>query len=151
MPSSSGLPVLCWGSWWPGWDPGWVPRGGDEVLGPLLLPACVAQTRSALALMRLPFSLPGHWEHLPGRRQLHHVRLLHPRSQDPTPLSLLLLHPSASRRREPGRPSQGPCALQERVSEAQADPKRTSKHLSCFPPSSGRGCGRPGASCCCSS
>ena len=99
----------------------------DKVLGPLLLLACVAQAHSALALTPLPFSPPGHREHLPGRCQLHHVRLLHARGQDPPPLPLLLLLlPSASR---------GPCTLHEgRVSEAQEDPKRTSQHLSCSPP-----------------
>ena len=110
----------------------------DKVLGPLLLPACVAQARAALALTLLPFSPPGHREHLPGRRQLRHVRLLHARRQDPAPFPLLRLLPSASRGREPGRPSQGPHALQDgRVSEARADPRQTSQQLSCSPPAPG--------------
>ena len=110
----------------------------DKVLGPLLLPACVAQARAALALTLLPFSPPGHREHLPGRRQLRHVRLLHARRQDPAPFPLLRLLPSASHGREPGRPSQGPRALQDgRVSEARADPRQTSQQLSCSPPAPG--------------
>ncbi|XP_036316783.1 G-protein coupled receptor 157 isoform X1 [Pipistrellus kuhlii] len=72
----------------------------------------------------------GDREHVSGRRQLHHVRALHPRRPHPALLPLLLPVPAA--RREPGR-AQGLCGLRDGGLGDPGGPLRTSAHLS--PPS----------------
>lgn len=123
---------------------GWRTR----LWGPQHFPAslCVlVGATPALAPMPLLFSLTGYREHVSGRRQLHHVRPLHPCRPDPALLSLLLLLLPSAFCHEPGWPSQGSCIIQAgATSGPHTDPRRTSKHLSSSLPSSVHGCCLPG-------
>lgn len=117
---------------------------GTRSPGPQHLPASQpvpSGPAPALALTPLPFSPPGCREHVSGRRQLHHVRPLHPGGPDSAPASLLLLLLSVSHHRDPGGPSRRLRTHQGgQVSGPQLGPRPTTEHLSSPLPSSVRRC-----------
>lgn len=153
-------------SWWPG-SHGPPPTGGGQGPGSPAPPCVCCSARAALALTPLPFSPPGHREHLPGRRQLRHVRLLHARPSGPGSSPSAVAAPFSLPRPVSPSASQGPRALQDgRSLRGPGGPQTNFPAAELLPPAPGRGAltwrgggsespaGTPGAlsaSCLCSS
>lgn len=109
--------------------PGCRARFGVHSTCQPLPPAYVLKTPCSPGTPAPPLAPAGNREHVSGRCQLHHVRLLHPRRPHSALLPLLLLPVPASRR-EPGRPAQGLYALQDGGLGDPGGLRGTSTHLS---------------------